>query len=63
MAFLFWNRVLRLLVPDTSCARVMPWGLMPAYMLVVLEWSTWNAMFPSDPLSHLTMALTASMFV
>ena len=59
--FLLWNRVLRLLVPDTSCARVMPYGLIPAYILVVLEWSTWDAMCPSDPLSHLTMALIASM--
>ena len=29
---------------------------MPAYMLVVLEWSTWDAMCPSDPLSHLTLS-------
>ena len=29
---------------------------MPAYMLVVLEWSNWDAMCPSDPLNHLTLS-------
>ena len=56
MALLFCYRVLRPVVPDTSCARVMSYGLIPAYMLVVLEWSTWDAMCPSDPLIYLTLS-------
>ena len=32
-------------------------------MLVVLEWSNWDAMCPSDPLNHLTLSTLAAGYL